>query len=197
MKFEKLLVNDKLMVYLIMKIGVTSESEGLDSIIDTKFGRCRYLVIVDPETMEFESISNEGIPDSGGPCERIVQTFIKNKVDVVITSKVGPNAFKKLSEANMKVVTEASGTVNEAVEIYKSGELVETRNLVVDENIETSGISSGSYDADKSETRRDGQADIIAKRKKEKEGIRILNEQIDLLENEFKELENKLKKSKK
>ena len=179
-----------------MKIGITSESEGLDSLIDTKFGRCRYLLIVDPETMEFESIPNNDIPESGGPCERIVQTFIKNQVNVVITSKVGPNAFKKLSEANMKVVTGASGTVNEAVEMYKRGKLVEAHSLAVDENIESAGIFPGSDYADKSKTKRGNESDIIAKRKKEKEGIRILNEQIDLLENEFKEIEHRLKKSK-
>lgn len=171
-----------------MKICVTSESEGLDAIIDTKFGRCGYLVIVDPDTMEFESISNEDIPDSGSPCERIVQT-IKNKgVDVVITRKVGPNAFKKLSEANIKMVTGASGTVGEAVEMFKSGGLSEAHSLAIHENLGTDGGKSGLI--------RNDETKLIATRKKEKESIRILNEQIDILEEEFKEIQSRLKKSK-
>ena len=41
-----------------MKIAVTSTGPGMDSAVDERFGRARYILIVDPETEEFESVDN-------------------------------------------------------------------------------------------------------------------------------------------
>ena len=50
---------------------------------------------------------------------------------MLISGNVGPNAFQVLSASGVKVVTGAYGTVKEAVERYKSGELRETGTSTV------------------------------------------------------------------
>ena len=109
-----------------MKIGVSSTGENLDANVDQRFGRCKYFLIVDTESMEFEVLSNENAMVSGGAGIQAAQTIAKTGVEIVVTGNVGPNAFQTLSAAGMKIFTGASGTIKESIEKYKKGELKET-----------------------------------------------------------------------
>jgi len=109
-----------------MKIGVSSTGENLDANVDQRFGRCKYFLIVDTESMEFEVLSNENAMASGGAGIQAAQTIAKTGAEIVVTGNVGPNAFQTLSAAGMKIVTGASGTIKESIEKYKKGELKET-----------------------------------------------------------------------
>ncbi len=109
-----------------MKIGVSSTGENLDANVDQRFGRCKYFLIVDTESMEFEVLSNENAMASGGAGIQAAQTIAKTGAEVVVTGNVGPNAFQTLSAAGMKIFTGASGTIKESIEKYKKGELKET-----------------------------------------------------------------------
>jgi predicted Fe-Mo cluster-binding NifX family protein len=106
-----------------MKVAVSAIDNSLDSQIDQRFGRCRYFLIIDPETMELEAVSNKGASASGGAGIQAAQTVANKGVGVLITGDIGPNAFQTLSSAGIKVITGASGTVKEALERYKSGSL--------------------------------------------------------------------------
>jgi len=109
-----------------MKICVSAEASSLDAQIDPRFGRCQYFIIVDTETMEFKAVQNTAIASMHGAGIQAAQ-FIRNEgATAVITGNVGPNAFQALSAAGVKVITGVSGTVREAVERYKRGELNET-----------------------------------------------------------------------
>jgi predicted Fe-Mo cluster-binding NifX family protein len=109
-----------------MKIGVSSTGENLDANVDQRFGRCKYFLIVDTESMEFKVLSNENAMASGGAGIQAAQTIAKTGAEVVVTGNVGPNAFQTLSAAGMKIFTGASGTIKESIEKYKKGELKET-----------------------------------------------------------------------
>ena len=106
-----------------MKIAVSSKSNNLDSEIDPRFGRCSYFLIVDTDTMCFESISNESSMASGGAGIQAAQTVAKTGAKAVVTGNMGPNAFQTLSAAGIMVFTGATGTIKEAIEKYKKGEL--------------------------------------------------------------------------
>jgi predicted Fe-Mo cluster-binding NifX family protein len=114
-----------------MKICVTSVSGNLDAQVDPRFGRCPYFTIVDSETMEFNAISNDSTNAAHGAGIQAAQTVANMGIKVVITGNVGPNAFNVLSATGIKIVTGASGSVREAVEKYKSGQLKETGNPTV------------------------------------------------------------------
>jgi predicted Fe-Mo cluster-binding NifX family protein len=107
----------------IMKICITAKGPDLNSEVDSRFGRCSYFIIIDPEKMDFESIENPNIHAVGGVGIRSAQ-FISNKaVNTVITGNCGPNAFYTLKSANIDIVTGAKGIVKEMVEKYKDGSL--------------------------------------------------------------------------
>jgi predicted Fe-Mo cluster-binding NifX family protein len=109
-----------------MKICVTATANSLDAQIDPRFGRCSYLVIVDSETMRFEAIPNMAAGVTGGAGIQAAQTIASKGVALLITGNVGPKAFQALSAAGIEVMTGAFGTVREAVEKFKRGELKTT-----------------------------------------------------------------------
>ncbi len=45
---------------IAVKIAVSSTGPGLEDLVDPRFGRCRYYLIVDPETLEYEAVENQG-----------------------------------------------------------------------------------------------------------------------------------------
>ncbi|WP_445475434.1 NifB/NifX family molybdenum-iron cluster-binding protein [Methanococcoides methylutens] len=109
-----------------MKICVTATAGNLEATLDPRFGRCQYFVIVDSETMKFEALQNESASISGGAGIQAAQTIANKGIDILITGSIGPNAFRILSTAGIKVVTGASGSVASAVEQYKKGTLEPT-----------------------------------------------------------------------
>ncbi len=114
-----------------MKICVSASSGGLDAVVDSRFGRCPYFVIVDSETMEFNTIANDSTNAAHGAGIQAARTVVNMGAKVVITGNVGPNAFNVLSATGMKIVTGASGTVKEVIERFKSGQLKEVARPTV------------------------------------------------------------------
>jgi len=106
-----------------MKIAITAKSDNLDSVVDPRFGRCSHFLIVETDTMSSEHISNESAMASGGAGIQAAQTVAKTGVKAVITGNIGPNAFQTLSAAGIKVFTGAEGTIKDAIESFKKGEL--------------------------------------------------------------------------
>jgi predicted Fe-Mo cluster-binding NifX family protein len=109
-----------------MKVAVSSTGKTIDSAIDPRFGRCSWFVIVETEDMSFESFSNESISLGGGAGIQSAQFIASKGAEAVITGNCGPNAMSALSAAGMKVIIGQTGTVREAVERYKRGELGST-----------------------------------------------------------------------
>lgn len=105
-----------------MKIAISATRPSLDAEVDPRFGRCRYFLIVDPDTMEFEAIENAGGMASGGAGIAGAQTVASKGVQAVLTGHCGPNAYQTLSAAGIQVITAASGKIKDVVEGYKSGQ---------------------------------------------------------------------------
>jgi len=114
-----------------MKIGVSSTGNDINADVDPRFGRCKYFLIIDIDTMKFESIDNENAMTSGGAGIQAAQMVARKGVKTVITGNVGPNAFQTLTAAGIKIYTGASGSVKEVVENFKKGELKETQDASV------------------------------------------------------------------
>jgi len=106
-----------------MKIAISAMGTTLDAEIDPRFGRCQYFIIVDPDTMQFESLDNSGAMAGGGAGVSTAQMIADRGVAGVLTGNCGPNAYQVLATAGIKVVTGVSGKVRDAVQSYKSGKL--------------------------------------------------------------------------
>ena len=101
-----------------MKIAISSTGPTLDAEIDERFGRCRYFIIIDPDTFSFEVLENTGSQTGGGAGVATAQILTDRDIEVVLTGSCGPNAFEVLAAAGIKVVTGVSGIVQSAVKDY-------------------------------------------------------------------------------
>jgi predicted Fe-Mo cluster-binding NifX family protein len=117
-----------------MKICVTASGNTPDALIDPRFGRAAYFIIVDSESMTSETLQNAAANAMGGAGIQAAQTLAKKGVSVLITGNVGPNAFQVLKSAGIKLIVGASGTVKDVVERYRRGELKEADIPTVDKH---------------------------------------------------------------
>lgn len=105
-----------------MRIAITAAGHTLDAEIDPRLGRCKYFLIVDPETMQFEAVENSGAT-GGGAGIAAAQTIADEGVEAVLTGNCGPNAHNALSAAGIKVIVGVAGKIRDAIDNYKSGKL--------------------------------------------------------------------------
>lgn len=110
-----------------MKVAVTATGKDLDSDLDPRFGRARYFIIVDTDTMAYdvkENIQNMDLPQGAGV--QAGKTVANAGAEALITGNCGPKAYHVLDAAGIKVITGISGTVRDAVSRMSAGELVST-----------------------------------------------------------------------
>lgn len=122
-----------------MKICVTSQGDNLESSVDSRFGRCQYFIIVDPDTVEFEVVQNPSTSAGGGAGIQSGQLMVDKGVKIVLTGNVGPNAFATLQAAGISIIIGVTGTVKEAIEKYKKGKLKATQGPSVGPKFGLSG----------------------------------------------------------
>ena len=107
-------------------ICITAKGDNLDAEIDPHFGRCQYFILYDLESGRFEAIQNEGSGDTrgGGFGIRAAEFVISQGAKAVITGEIGPGPLEKLKSKGIKAITDiTSGTVREAIEKFKRGEI--------------------------------------------------------------------------
>lgn len=101
-----------------MKICVTSYGDNMDAEVDPRFGRCKYFIIVDPETLQYEAIKNQNIEATGGAGVQSAQMMSNKGVKLILTGNIGPKAAQALKAAGISVITGVQGSVREAIEKY-------------------------------------------------------------------------------
>ncbi|MBD3360021.1 MAG: dinitrogenase iron-molybdenum cofactor biosynthesis protein [Candidatus Buchananbacteria bacterium] len=111
-----------------MKICFTAEDKILNSPIDPRFGRCKFLLFVDSEDEKIiKKINNTKIATWRGAGIATAQKIADENAQVVITGNIGPNAFTALQSANIEIITNVSNlTVKQALRKFKTNEFKKT-----------------------------------------------------------------------
>lgn len=107
-----------------MKIALSAKGNTLNSEIDPRFGRAAFFILVDPETMGVEILENKQnlqLPQGAGI--QAAQMVVENGARVVLTGNCGPKAFQVLQATGVNVAVGISGSIQEAVQRYKKGEI--------------------------------------------------------------------------
>jgi len=107
-----------------MKVAITSQGQDMNSAVDPRFGRAQCFIVVDTETGDFASHDNsQNLNAVQGAGIQAGRNVIDLGVEAVITGNVGPKAFATLQAGGVKVYASTAGSVAEAMEKFKAGEL--------------------------------------------------------------------------
>ena len=101
-----------------MKIAITSTGTSLDDMVETRFGRCAYFLIIDTDNMEMEALPtpNRAINEEAGI--KSAQLLINKNVSVLLTGNCGPNGSRTFRAAGIYVMTKVRGTIRQAMQNY-------------------------------------------------------------------------------
>jgi predicted Fe-Mo cluster-binding NifX family protein len=106
-----------------MKIAISSQGETLDAPASPVFGRCPTYLFVELETMEFKALPNPAVSQGGGAGIQAAQFVVNQGATAILSGNLGPNAFDVLQAAGVPGYLVPEGTVRQAVEAYKAGQL--------------------------------------------------------------------------
>ncbi len=106
-----------------MKVAVSSKGTERTSVVDPRFGRAPYFVIVDTESDEVEGIENPGALAGTGAGVAAAQLIADAGAEAVITSALGPHAWAALKSGGIQVFEAGRGTVDAMVQLLLQGGL--------------------------------------------------------------------------
>lgn len=105
-----------------MKIAITATGNTLDSMVDPRFGRAAWFLIVETDNNTLlEAIDNTaGVEAAHGAGISAAAQVADKKVEALLTGRVGPKALPVLEKAGVIPVNNVSGTVLEALANYSA-----------------------------------------------------------------------------
>ncbi len=116
-----------------MKIVFTTSGDDLGAPLDTRFGRAPKFLVYDLEAGTFETVDNrQNLNAAQGAGIQSAETVARLGAKALVTGHCGPNAFRVLTAAGIKVFTAETATVAEALKKYRAGELVEAGSADVE-----------------------------------------------------------------
>ena len=114
-----------------MKICISATGDNLDASLDPRFGRALYFLIIDNKGKLIKAIKNTGIQAMRGAGITAAQIIVKEKVNVVITGNIGPNAAMVLGNSGVRVfLGNPAMDVRDVFQEYQKGKLQEAQGPV-------------------------------------------------------------------
>jgi len=116
-----------------MKVVVTSQGRDMSSEIDLRFGRAKWLIVIDTDTGDFQAHDNvQNLNAAQGAGIQAGRNVVNLDAEAVVTGNVGPKAFRTLAAAKVKIFLTKKQTVQQAIDSFKAGELSEVSQANVE-----------------------------------------------------------------
>lgn len=116
-----------------MIIAISSLGETIDSPVDQRFGRCRYIIVTDTDSEEWSVHNNrQNINAAQGAGIQTAQLVTKLGAQAVITGHCGPKAFATLSAAGLQVYRQEKGSVKDTIIAFRNNKLQATQKSDVE-----------------------------------------------------------------
>jgi len=106
-----------------MRIAVTAVGSTPDAQVDPRFGRTPYYLIYDTENQDYEAVANPGIQSAHGAGVQGAQLMLDREVKIVLTGRVGPNAYQILHASGIEMRACPLGSVAQAIKVFHQGDL--------------------------------------------------------------------------
>lgn len=107
-----------------MKLAFSTAGEGMDSLLDTRFGRCARFLILDLESGAVSLLENsQNLNAAQGAGIQSAQNVITVGVDALVTGHCGPKAFKVLRAAGVPIYLGEEISIQVLAEQFQQGSL--------------------------------------------------------------------------
>jgi predicted Fe-Mo cluster-binding NifX family protein len=123
------------------RIAFSSDGRTMDSSISHSLAGAPYFIIAEGDPGNIAVIDNpgKGMGSEGG--EKAAMALVRERVNTVVTSNIGPKAAKILEDAHIAVHAGCHGTIAEAIDKCLSGQLIKTHGASYSGCLETPGTS--------------------------------------------------------
>jgi predicted Fe-Mo cluster-binding NifX family protein len=110
-----------------MKIAITVQGNDLSAKVDQRFGRAKNILIVDSESGEFEVKDNSvNLNAAQGAGIQTAQNVANSGVEAAVSGNMGPNAFRTLQAADVRIfLCDSDMTAEDALKKFNEGQLKE------------------------------------------------------------------------
>jgi predicted Fe-Mo cluster-binding NifX family protein len=116
-----------------MRIAFSTSGNNLNSDLDSRFGRTPKFLVYNLENDTYEVIDNEkNLNAAQGAGIQSAETLVKQGVQALVTGHCGPNAYRVLLAAGIKIYYTGAVKISEALEKIRMGKLQEAKNADVE-----------------------------------------------------------------
>lgn len=105
-----------------MKVAISSQGPCLSDPVDTVFGRCRYLLIVEGDRL-IEARENQGAAQESGAGVRLAQEVVRSGAKALLGAEPGPKAMNILRPSGVDIYIAKQMRVDQALAAFKEGKL--------------------------------------------------------------------------
>jgi len=107
-----------------MKVAITSQGKDVSSSVDLRFGRAKWILLIDTDTDDVQVYDNTvNLNSASGAGIQTGARIAEIGAKTVITGNVGPNAFKTLQAAEVDVFLCKAQSVEDALGLFKADKL--------------------------------------------------------------------------
>lgn len=100
------------------RIAIPSQGPNPSDEVDSRFGRCRWILLHSPKG-QWETISRDPDLLESGAGREAANVLARHGVTVLLAGKVGPKAMTALQDVGIEVIEGMHGTCQEALEIWR------------------------------------------------------------------------------
>ena len=101
-----------------MKVAITSKGNTLDSVLDTRFGRCSYFAIYDTESKKLEFVENPNLNANEGAGPSSVKLIASYGVKKAVSGEFGIKIKSLMDDLSIQmIIVNEEKTINEIVEL--------------------------------------------------------------------------------
>ena len=131
---------------IYMKIAISAVGNNLDAMMDPRFGRAAYFLIVDSDSLEYQSFINPHVEARGGAGIQSARFVLEKGAKAVITGSCGPNAYRVLEAAGIPIFEIPVKSVREQLQAYQEKRLQIIKQPIRENNSISSTLKNGRND---------------------------------------------------
>lgn len=112
-----------------MIIGIPVDKDSMEGNVSTHFGRTDFFLIYNTDNKEGTFITNTAAQSAGGAGIKAAQIIVDNKVDALISPRLGQNAAEVINSQNIKLYQSIKGTIKENIKALNENKLSPLNNI--------------------------------------------------------------------